>query len=116
MGVLQPHDQHSSQSADELQTKPQEGLRGMSHITSIRSPEADRVTEQCSGNITEALLNFCLSLSLSLSLPAPSSIPHYLYGCAPLLSLSLSLHSSSHESEPAERATQIQQLLQPSLA
>lgn len=65
MGVLQPHDQQRSQSADELQTKPREGLCGMSHTTSIRSPEADWVTEQCSGNITKTLLNFCLSLSLS---------------------------------------------------
>lgn len=92
MGVLQPHDQHSSQSADELQTKPQEGLRGMSHITSIRSPEADRVTEQCSGNIPKTVLDFCLSLSAcpfiypSLSLwvcplAFPSSLTPLLLSC-----------------------------------
>lgn len=63
MGVLQPHDQQRSQSADELQTKPREGLCGMLHITSIHSPEAGWVTEQCSGNITKTLLNFCLSHS-----------------------------------------------------
>lgn len=87
MGVLQQHDQQRSQSADELQTKPREGLRGMSHIASIHSPEADRVTEQCSGNITKTLLNFCLSRSLFL--PAPSSFPGYLYWFA-LRFLSLS--------------------------
>lgn len=112
MGVLQPHDQQRSQSADELQTKPREGLCGMSHTTSIRSPEAAWVTEQCSGNITKTLLNFCLSLSV----PAPLCFPRYLYWCAPLPFLPLSPHPSSHEPEPAERATQIQQLLRPSLA
>lgn len=68
MGVLQPHDQQRSQSADELQTEPWEGLCGMSHVTSICSPEADWVTEQCSGNITKTLLNFCLPLCLPLHL------------------------------------------------
>lgn len=66
MGVLQPHDQQSNQSADVRRTKPREGLCGMMHRTSIRSPEADWVTEQCSGNITKTLLNFCRWLSLSL--------------------------------------------------
>lgn len=74
MGVLQPHVQQRSQSAAKLQTKPREGLCGMSHITSICSPEADWVTEQCSGNITKTLLNFCLSLSLCLSLHLPLAI------------------------------------------
>lgn len=81
MGVLQPHDQQRSQSADELQTEPWEGLCGMSHITSICSPEADWVTEQCSGNITKTLLNFCLPLclplhlSLAISTGVPSAFP-----------------------------------------
>lgn len=102
-----------SQSADELQTKPREGLCGMSHTTSIHSPEADWVTEQCSGNITKTLLNFCLSLSLSA---CPFIFPSLSPLVCPLLSLPLSPHPSSHELEPAERATQIQQLLRPSLA
>lgn len=109
MGVLQPHDQQRSQSAAVLQTKPREGLCGMSHITSIRSPEADWVTEQCSGNITKTLLNFCLSL-------CPFISPSLFLLVCPLLSLPLSPHPSSHELEPAEHATQIQQLLRPSLA
>lgn len=80
MGVIQPHDQQGSQSADELRTKPQEGLYGMSHITSIHSPEAVWVTEQCSGNITKTLLNFCLSfcpfIFLSIAHPTPPLMSH----------------------------------------
>lgn len=90
-GVLQPHDQQRSQSADELQIKPRESLCGMLHITSIRSPEADWVTEQCSGNITKMLLNFCLSLSLSvcplhLPLTISTGVPSVL--CTPPMSQS----------------------------
>lgn len=87
MGVLQPHDQQRSQSADESQTKPREGPCGMLHITSICSPEADWVTEQCSGNITKTLLNVHLSRSLSLSLSACPFI-------FPLLSISSAVPST----------------------
>lgn len=100
MGVLQPHDQQSSQSADVCRTKPREGLCGMLHRISIGSPEADWVTEQCSGNITKTLLNFChwpsLSLprhpsigistgvpSVFLSLPAPPSMSQSQLGVLP---------------------------------
>lgn len=55
----------TSEGANHLMSsEPRKGLCGMLHITSIGSPEADRVTEQCSGNITKTLLNFCLSFSL----------------------------------------------------
>lgn len=85
MGVLQPHDQQRSQSADECQTKPREGLCGMLHTTSIHSPEAAWVTEQCSMNMTKMLLNFCLSLCLSFSFSLAIST------VCPLLSLPPSL-------------------------
>lgn len=105
-GVLQPHDQRLSQSADELQTEPREGPCGTSHTTSVHSAEADWVTEQCSGNTTKTLLNFCLSP------PAALSFPCYLIWCV----LCFPSLPSFHESEPAERVTQTQQLLRPSLA
>ncbi|KAK5857248.1 hypothetical protein PBY51_010504 [Eleginops maclovinus] len=69
-----------------------------------RSPEAVRVTEQCSGNITKTLLNFCLPLS-------PFMFPPLSLLVSPLPPL-----PPSPEPEPAERATQIQQLWWPSLA
>lgn len=37
--------------------------------------EAEGVTEQCSGNITKTLVNFCLARSLPLSPPPPSPPP-----------------------------------------
>lgn len=96
----------TSKRANQLtRSKPNhESLCGTSHTTSTSSPRADWVTEQCSGNITKTLLNFCPPL------------PHHLYCCALCFPLLPPLHPSSHRLEPAERATQIQQLLWPSLA
>lgn len=93
----------TSKRANQLMSsKPRECLCGTSHTTSIHCAEADWVTEQCSGNITKTLLNFCLWLSLY-------HCPCWCVLCSPSL-------PTFHESKPAERATQTQQLLRPSLA
>lgn len=104
----------TSKRANQLtRSKPNhESLCGTSHTTSTSSPQADWVTEQCSGNITKTLLNFCPS-PFCPPLPYPFLTISTAVLCFPLLP---SLHPSSHRLEPAERATQIQQLLWPSLA
>lgn len=71
----------TSKRANQLtRSKPNhESLCGTSHTTSTSSPRADWVTEQCSGNITKTLLNFCppppspsLLLCSLLSPPSPT--------------------------------------------
>lgn len=75
------HDRRRSESAHALRTKPREGLCCTSHTASIRSAEANWVTEQCSGNITKVAAQL---LSLSVCPPHPHFIfpSHYLYWCA----------------------------------
>lgn len=94
------------QSADELQTKPREGLCGTSHTTFTNSPQDAWVTEQCSGeNHKRRRLTW-----VPFIFHSPPLLVRF------LLPLPIITQSSSHETEPAEHVPQIRQLSWPSLA
>lgn len=107
MGVLQPHDWRGSQSADELQAKPREGLSGTLHTASSFL----RLTGSLSNVPATSQRHCSTSVSLQLSLLLSTTLFLSILVC-----FLFSLHSSLVSPKPAEHATQIQQLLWPSLA
>lgn len=77
----------TSKRANQLtRSKPNhESLCGTSHTTSTSSPRADWVTEQCSGNITKTLLNFCPPPPfLTISTAVLSAFPSFPHSTPPL--------------------------------
>lgn len=76
----------TSKRANQLtRSKPNhESLCGTSHTTSTSSPRADWVTEQCSGNITKTLLNFCPPPFLTISTAVLSAFPSFPHSTPPL--------------------------------